>query len=79
MTHAQIAGAKTKDATFNIMQTSEGREFKWLSPSDPLINDQVKNIQLNTRKRALQFGYQLIPNSSWLSTTKNIIVVISTL
>ena len=73
MTHAQIAGAKTKDATFNIMQTSEGREF------NDQFNDQVKNIQLNTRKRALQFGYQLIPNSSWLSTTKNIIVVISTL
>lgn len=37
MTHAQIACAKTKDATFNIMQTSEGREFKWLSASDPLM------------------------------------------
>ena len=58
MTHAQIAGAKTKDATFNIMQTSEGREF------NDQFNDQVKNIQLNTRKRALQFGYQLITNSS---------------
>ena len=50
MTHVQIACAKTKNATFNIFQWSEGREFK----SFPVrsIRDKVKKYSVEYQEES---------------------------